>query len=50
MDRQRVLELPSRCKHEVQARFGMTMLASLGSTARDNATSVSDVDILVAFL
>jgi len=33
----------------MQARFGVTRLALFGSTARDNATSVSDVDILVAF-
>jgi len=49
MDRQRVLELLSRSKSELQDRFGVTMLALFGSTARDNATSVSDVDILVAF-
>lgn len=49
MDRQRVLELLSRSKPELQDRFGVTRLALFGSTARDNATSVSDVDILVAF-
>ncbi len=49
MDRQRVLELLSRSKPELQARFGVTRLALFGSTARDNATSVSDVDILVGF-
>ena len=27
----------------------MTVLSLFGSTARDNATSISDVDILVAF-
>lgn len=49
MDRQRALELLSRSKPELQARFGVTMLALFGSTARDNATSISDIDILVAF-
>ena len=49
MDRQRVLELLSLSKPELQARFGVTRLALFGSTARDNATSVSDVDILVTF-
>ena len=49
MDKQRVLELLSRSKSELQARFGVTMLSLFGSTARDNATSISDVDILVAF-
>ncbi|MBS3757901.1 MAG: nucleotidyltransferase family protein [Desulfobacterales bacterium] len=49
MDKQRVLELLSRNKSELQARFGVTVLSLFGSTARDNATSISDVDILVAF-
>ena len=49
MNRQRVLELLSLSKPELQAQFGVTRLALFGSTARDNATSVSDVDILVAF-
>jgi len=49
MDRQRVLDLLRISKPELQARFGVTRLALFGSTARDNATSVSDVDILVAF-
>ena len=49
MDRQRVLELLSRSKPELKDRFGVTRMALFGSTARDNASSVSDVDILVAF-
>ena len=49
MDRQRALELLARSKPELQARFGVTRLALFGSTARDTATSGSDVDILVAF-
>jgi len=49
MDKQRVLELLSRSKPELKDRFGVTRLALFGSTARENATSASDVDILVAF-
>ncbi len=36
-------------KPELQARFGVTRLALFGSTARDTASSGSDVDVLVAF-
>jgi len=33
----------------IQSRFGVTRLALFGSTARDEATPTSDVDILVSF-
>ena len=49
MNRQRALELLTRSKPELHARFGVTRLALFGSTARDSATSDSDIDILVAF-
>jgi len=49
MDRQRALELLSASKPVLQERFGVTRLALFGSTARDTATSDSDVDVLVAF-
>ena len=49
MKRQRVLELLSRAKPELQILFGVTRLALFGSTARDKAGTESDVDILVAF-
>ena len=49
MKRQRVLELLSRAKPELQVLFGVTRLALFGSTARDTAGVESDVDILVAF-
>ncbi|MBW7865224.1 MAG: nucleotidyltransferase family protein [Candidatus Hydrogenedens sp.] len=49
MDRQRALELLRQSKPELQARFGVTRLALFGSTARDTASSGSDVDVLVAF-
>jgi predicted nucleotidyltransferase len=48
MNRQRALDLLSRSKPELQARFGVTRLALFGSTARDTASG-SDVDVLVAF-
>jgi predicted nucleotidyltransferase len=49
MNRERALELLSRSKPVLQARFGVTRLALFGSTARETATSDSDVDVLVAF-
>ena len=49
MKRQRALELLSRSKPERQARFGVTRLSLFGSTARNTATSSSEVDVLVAF-
>ena len=49
MNRKRILELLSRSKTELQMHFGVTRLALFGSTARDTATSASDVDVLVAF-
>ncbi len=49
MNRNRVLELLTQSKPELKARFGVTRLALFGSTARDMATSGSEVDVLVAF-
>jgi len=49
MKRQLALELLSRCKPELQVRFGVTRLALFGSTVRDTAAGGSDVDILIAF-
>lgn len=49
MNRQRALELLSRSKPELRARFGVARLALFGSTVRDEATVDSDVDVLVAF-
>jgi uncharacterized protein len=49
MDRKRALELLTRSKPDLEARFGVTQLALFGSTARDTATSSSDIDVLVAF-
>jgi len=49
MNKQRVIELLAHSKPELQARFGVVRLALFGSRARDEATNVSDIDILVAF-
>ena len=49
MNRKRTLELLSCSKTTLRNRFGVTRLALFGSTARDTATSGSDVDVLVAF-
>lgn len=49
MNRQHALELLKNSKPELQSRFGVTRLALFGSTARDVATSDSDVDVLVGF-
>lgn len=49
LNKQRVIELLSRSKPELQTRFGVASLALFGSTARNEATNISDIDILVAF-
>ncbi|RLA11581.1 MAG: DNA polymerase subunit beta [Gammaproteobacteria bacterium] len=49
MNKQQALQILTRSKPELQIRFGVTRLALFGSTARNTATSDSDVDILVAF-
>lgn len=49
MNRALALELLSRSKPEMQARFAVIRLELFGSTARDTATSGSDVDVLVTF-
>ena len=49
MKRKQAIELLAKSKPELQSRFGVMRLALFGSTARDSASSGSDVDILVAF-
>lgn len=49
MNKQRAIQLLRHCKQELHTRFGVTRLALFGSTARDTATTNSDVDVLVAF-
>ena len=49
MNRSRALELLTQSKPTLAARYGVTQLALFGSTARNNARSNSDIDVLVAF-
>jgi hypothetical protein len=49
MDRARAIELLTRSKSVLAARFGVTRLALFGSTVRDAARAGSDIDFLVAF-
>ena len=49
MNREHALKLLRQSKSDLETRFGVTRLALFGSTARDAATSGSDVDILVGF-
>ena len=49
MTRNEVLHLLRAHKETLAERFGVTGLALYGSFARDQATSKSDVDVLVEF-
>ena len=49
MKRAQAIEFLSQSKQELISQFGVTHLALFGSTARDTASSDSDVDILVDF-
>lgn len=49
MERQQVLDILARLKPDLVRRFGVTRLALFGSTARNEARTDSDVDIVVAF-
>ncbi len=49
MRRAQVLELLSRNKAALAARYGVSGIALFGSMARDAASVDSDVDILVSF-
>ena len=49
MNRSRAIELLTQSKPTLVARYGVTQLALFGSTARNNAGTNSDIDILVAF-
>jgi predicted nucleotidyltransferase len=49
MNRQVVLKKLTAAKPVLAERYGVTRLALFGSTARDEANSGSDVDIVVGF-
>ncbi len=47
MDRERILGFLREHKEEIRQRFGVTKLGLAGSYARGEATSASDIDIIV---
>ena len=49
MNKEKALAILNRLKPELVDQFGIQELALFGSTARDEATEESDVDILVSF-
>ena len=49
MKKQQALDLLKQHIGEVRERFGVKRLALFGSTARDEATDDSDLDVLVEF-
>jgi hypothetical protein len=49
MDKHEALRLLSSHRAEIAREFGVSRLALFGSTARDEATETSDVDVLVSF-
>jgi predicted nucleotidyltransferase len=49
MKRTIALTILNKIKPELEQQFGVTHLALFGSTARDEASETSDVDILVSF-
>ncbi len=49
MKRDTVIAALNKLKPEIEQKFGVNQLALFGSTARDEATEESDVDILVSF-
>ncbi len=49
MNRTTAIEQLAAHREELRRQFGVASLAIFGSTARDEATSQSDVDLLVEF-
>ena len=49
MRRDEALKILSEHKAELRERFGVKSMAIFGSTARDEVTSQSDIDVLVEF-
>jgi predicted nucleotidyltransferase len=49
MTRNRVLEIIADHRAQLASEFGVASLALFGSVVRDEATSASDVDMLVEF-
>jgi predicted nucleotidyltransferase len=49
MNRNQVLKIIAEHREKLAAEFGIKSLALFGSVVRDEATSASDVDLLVEF-
>ena len=49
MNRAKALQILAEAKPELAQRYGVVRLALFGSTARDEARSDSDVDVVVSF-
>ena len=49
MKRDEILTSLSKARSDLERRFGVKRIAVFGSVARDEATELSDVDILVEF-
>jgi len=49
MQRDEILQVLKRHRDDLAIRYGVKSLALFGSTARNEATSQSDVDLLVEF-
>jgi predicted nucleotidyltransferase len=49
MESKKILQLLAQHKPQLAQRYGVLRLALFGSTARDSASTGSDIDILVAF-
>lgn len=49
MNKQQAIQSLTNSKTLLSQRFGVSRLALFGSTVRDTATELSDVDVLVSF-
>ena len=49
MKRDEIIEIINEHREEFSAQYGVKSLALFGSVARDEATTTSDVDLLVEF-
>ena len=49
MQRDEIVQILQMHRDELSVRYGVKSLALFGSTARDEATAQSDVDLLVEF-
>lgn len=49
MKRANALQLLAKHRQQLRQQFGVATLALFGSTARDEATDASDIDLLVEF-